>query len=92
MAVMDVMCEFAATAMKSSGPVFDAASRGAVRITRHRERYVLLREAYLEEIIRDAADPRPKSLADLCAGHDAEADRAMLRGWLDDAPAGNEVL
>lgn len=89
---MDVLCEFAATALKSTGPVFDAASRGAVRITRHRERYVLVREERLEQIIAEAADPRPKTLAELVAGHDAKAEKVALRGWLDDEPVGNEAL
>ena len=63
-----------------------------MRITRGGEAFVLLREAQLEEIIADAADPRPKSLADLVAGYDADSVKARLGGWLADRPAGKEAL
>ena len=83
---------FTATNLKTPGPVFAAAARGPVRITRGGEAFVLLREAQLEEIIADAADPRPKSLADLVAGYDADSVKARLGGWLADGPAGKEAL
>ena len=81
---------FTATALKSPGPVLDAAARGLVRITRRGETFVLLREAHLTELLAEAADPRPKTLADLVAGYDPAA--ASLGTWLADPPAGKEAL
>ena len=83
---------FTATNLKTPGPVLDAAARGPVRITRRGETFVLLREAQLAEIIAEAADPRPKDLADLVADYDAEGVKSRLGAWLTDGPVGKEML
>ena len=83
---------FTATNLKTPGPVFDAAARGPVRITRRGETFVMLREAQLAELLTEAADPRPKSLADLVAGYDAQDIESRLGGWFADRPAGKEAL
>ena len=86
------VANFMASDLKKSGPILDAAMRGVVRISRRKEVYVLLRESQFEEIIEDAADPRPKCLADLLVGYDADDVKKRLGGWLNDAPAGGEAL
>jgi hypothetical protein len=83
---------FTATSLKTPGPVLDAATRGPVRITRRGESFVLLRETELAEILVEAADPRPKSLADLVKDYDAEDVKSRLGAWLTDAPVGKEAL
>ena len=83
---------FTATNLKTPGPVLDAAVRGPVRITRRGETFVLLREAQLANLLAEAADPRPKTLADLVAGYDAESVVSSLEGWLTDGPVGKEAL
>ena len=46
----------------------------------------------MTEPLAEAADPRPKTLADLVAGYDADRVKVRLAGWLADTPAGNEAL
>jgi hypothetical protein len=87
-----LVASFTATNLKTPGPVLDAAARGPVRITRRGEIFVLLREARLTELLAEATDPRPKNLADLVAGYDADGVKARLAGWLADPPAGREAL
>ncbi len=89
---VEAVASFTASNLKSPGPVLDAAARGPVRITRRGESFVILREARLAELLAEAADPRPKTLADLVAGYDAAGVKARLSGWLADAPSGTEAL
>lgn len=84
------VAEFRASDLKASGPVLDAASQGVVRIRRRGQTFVLLSEARLDEIVAEASDPRPKSLADLVEGYDAEDVKRRLRGWEADGPVGRE--
>ncbi len=86
------VASFTATNLKTPGPILDAAARGPVRITRRGEAFVMMREAQLAEILAEAADPRPKSLADLLTGYDAAEVKSRLGAWLADAPAGKESL
>lgn len=86
------VASFTATNLKTPGPALDAAARGPVRITRRGISFVLLRESQLTELLVEAADPRPKTLADLVAGYDADRVKVRLAGWLADTPAGNEAL
>jgi len=53
---------------------------------------LLLRETQFDLLIAEAADPRPKSLADLLVDYNAEEVKARLSWWLTDAPAGRELL
>jgi hypothetical protein len=43
-------------------------------------------------LIAEAADPRPKNLADLLVDYDADEIKARLSWWLTDGPAGKELL
>jgi hypothetical protein len=84
---------FSATDLnKSGGKLLDAALRGAVRITRRDQCFVLMREEALGELIEDARDDRPKSLHDLLRDYDAEKLKKLTRGFLDDAPKGKERI
>lgn len=76
---------------RNPGRALDAAGQGAVRVRRRGEAYVLLHARYLEKIIQDASDPRPKRLEDLLTGDDAEI-KAGMKDWLADDAAGKEVL
>jgi hypothetical protein len=83
---------FTATDLKAPGPVLDAATRGPVRVTRRGQSFVLMREEQLAEIVADAADPRPKTLADLVVDYGAEDVKKRLGGWLRDPPVGKEIF
>ena len=89
---IEAIASFTATGLKTPGPVLDAAARGPVRITRRGETFVMLREAQLDELLAEAADPRPKTLADLVSGYDADAVNPRLGGWLTGRPEGKEAL
>ncbi len=91
---MDVhfVSSFTATDLKAPGPVLDAATRGPVRVTRRGQSFVLMREEQLAEIVAEAADPRPKALADLLVDYDAEDVKKRLGGWLIDPPVGKEIF
>lgn len=87
---MASIAEFTASDLKASGPVLDAAARGIVRIRRRNQTFVLLSEARLEEIVAEASDPRPKSLADLVRDYDVEDVKSRLQGWQADGAVGKE--
>jgi hypothetical protein len=90
---LDFVAEYQATEFsKHPGRVLDAAARGAVRVKRRGEVFVLLRARQFEEIIRDAGDARPKTLEDMLVGYDAAEIKARIGGWLAGAPVGKEVI
>ena len=68
--------------LKDFAPAFREASRGIVKISRHGERYVLMRESQLKQLLTEAADPHPKKLTDLLVGYDAKAVKAKLGSWV----------
>ena len=88
----ETIANFMASDLKKSGPILDTATRGIVRIRRRNESFLLLRESQFDAIVEDAADPRPKCLADLLIGYDADDVKRRLGDWLTDAPAGSEAL
>jgi hypothetical protein len=51
-----------------------------------------MREEQLAEIVAEASDPRPKTLADLLVNYDAEDVKKRLGGWLTDPPVGKEIF
>ena len=84
---------FSATDLnKSGGKLLDTALSGAVRITRREQRFVLMREETLMGLLEEARDDRPKSLEDLLRDYDADKVKSLTRGFLDDAPAGKELI
>jgi hypothetical protein len=87
---MSSIAEFRASDLKTSGPVLDTAARGVVRIRRRSQTFVLLSEARFDEIVAEASDPRPKSLADLVRGYDADDVKSRLREWEADGAVGKE--
>jgi hypothetical protein len=89
---VETVASFAASDLKQSGPILDAATRGVVRITRRSDVFLLLREAQFADIMREAADPRPKTLADLLVDYDPADIKTRLGAWTADAPAGTETL
>lgn len=90
---IEYVADYSATDFsKKVGRALDAAGQGAVRVQRRGETFVLLRKRQLEQIVQDAADTRPKSLDDLLAHYDAAEVKAAMGGWLNDGPAGKEVL
>ncbi len=89
---IEAVANFTASDLKQSGPILDKAVQGIVRIQRRGEAFLLLREAQFDRIIEEAADPRPKSLADLLIGYDAEDIKTRLAVWNADPPVGSEVL
>ena len=43
-------------------------------------------------MLEDARDDPPKSLEDLLRGYDADKIKRLTREFLDDAPAGQELI
>lgn len=84
--------EFTASDLESFSLVLDAATRGVVRIRRRGQTFVLMSEARLDEIVAEASDPRPKSLADLVRECDAEDVKCRLGGWDAEEPVGKEAI
>ncbi len=87
-----IVADFTASALKQSGPILDAATQGVVRIRRRGEAFLLLRESQFDRILAEAADPRPKNLAELLVDYDPASVSARLSHWMSDAPAGKEAL
>lgn len=77
---------------KASGKVLDTAAEGPVRILRRNQRFVLLREEALDEMLEAARDDRPQSLEDLLDGYDPDKIRRLAGGFLSDPPSGKEML
>jgi hypothetical protein len=90
--ILETIASFTASDLKQSGPILDAATRGMVRLTRRGDVFLLLREAQLAHMLQEAADPRPKTLADLLVDYDAEDVKARLGAWTNAAPSGGEAL
>lgn len=90
---LDFVADYTATSFsKRPGHALDTAAQGAVRVQRRGEVFILLRAHHLDEIIREAGDPRPKTLEDMLRGYDASEVKAGMAGWLADTPAGKEAL
>ncbi|MFA7431459.1 MAG: hypothetical protein WCZ23_14970 [Rhodospirillaceae bacterium] len=78
---------------KSGGRVWDEAwQNGGVEITRRDQRFVVMRVDYLEKVIDEARDDRPKTLEDLLAGYDGDKIRRLTHGFMNDKPSGRESL
>jgi molybdopterin-guanine dinucleotide biosynthesis protein len=77
---------------KAGGRVLDDAGRGTVRIRRRGTNFVLLREEQFTRLLAAAHDGRPQSLEDLLRDYDPDKVKSLTRGFLDDAPAGKELL
>ncbi len=78
---------------KYGGRVWDEAwQNGGVEITRRDQRFVVMRADYLEKVIDEARDDRPKTLEDLLTGYDADKIRRLTQGFMNDAPKGRESL
>ena len=90
---LDIIAEFSATSFsKQASRALDAAGQGIVRVRRRGEIFVLLRIDQLQDIIQDAADPRPKTLEDLLVGYDPIRAKAEAGAWLTDSAVGKERL
>ncbi len=89
---VETIASFTASDLKQSGPILDAAARGVVRVTRRNDVFLLLRETQLTQMLQEAADPRPKNLADLLVDYDRDEVKARLGVWNGDAPSGIEDL
>ena len=78
---------------KAGSRVYDDAwQKGGVEITRRGQRFVLLRRDYLAKLMEEAGDGRPKSLDDLLRDYDADKIKTLAAGFLDDHPAGKEMI
>ena len=89
---IQTIADFTASDLKQSGPILDTATRGLVRIRRRGDAFLLMREVQFERLVAEAADPRPKTLADLLIGYDPKDVKERLSGWLADAPEGHEGI
>ena len=77
---------------KCGGQILDAATTGAVRISRRGQDFILMRSDQLTGLLEAARDGRPQSLDDLLRDYDAAKIRGLTAGFLEDAPAGKEHL
>lgn len=77
---------------KTSGKVLDIAFEGPVRVTRRNQRFVVMREEALENLLDAARDNRPQSLEDLLQDYDKEKINRLAGGFLADPPSGKEIV
>jgi hypothetical protein len=88
-----ITARFSATDLNKSGAkVLDRALDGAVEITRREQHFVLLREEQLKRLLTEAREDRPRSLEDLLRDYDPEKIKAETRAFLDEDPAGSELI
>lgn len=78
---------------KSGSRVYDDAwVKGGVEITRRGQRFVLLRQDYLNRLIEEAREGRPQSLDDLLRDYDADKVRKLTGDFAAEPPAGKELI
>ena len=78
---------------KSSSRGYDDAwVKGGVEITLRGQRFVLLRQDYLNKLIEEARDDRPKSLDDLLLDYDASKIQKLTSGFTNEPPTGKELI
>jgi hypothetical protein len=78
---------------KSGSRVYDDAwVKGGVEITRRGQRFVLLRQDYLNRLIDEAREDRPQSLHDLLHDYDAEKIRTLTGDFAAEPPTGKELI
>jgi len=78
---------------KSGARVYDDAwVKGGVQITRRGQNFVLLRQDYLETLIQEAQENRPKSLNDLLHDYDADKIKTLTTQFMNASPTGNEII
>lgn len=78
---------------KSGAKVYDEAwVRGGVEITRRGQKFALLRQDVLEDMLSAASDRRPQSLEDLLRDYDADKIRKLSGVFLTAPPRGKELI
>ncbi|MBF0166232.1 MAG: hypothetical protein HQL45_01275 [Alphaproteobacteria bacterium] len=78
---------------KSGARVYDEAwARGGVEIRRHSQRFALIRQDVLDQMIADAGDKRPRSLADLLNDYDADKIKGLTGDFLAAPSRGKELI
>ncbi len=78
---------------KSGSRVYDDAwVKGGVEITRRGQRFVLLRQDYLNRLIEEAREDRPQSLDDLLRDYDADKIRTLTGDFAAEPPTGKELI
>jgi len=88
-----VIAEMSSTDLnKTSGKVLDMAFEGPVRVTRRNQRFVVMTEDTLENLLEAARDNWPQSLEDLLQDYDKDKIRRLAGGFLSDPPVGKEIL
>jgi hypothetical protein len=88
-----IVAEMSSTDLnKTSGKVLDAAVEGPVRVRRRDQRFVILREDALDELLAAARENRPQPLAALLQDYDCEKVASLVGDFLADAPAGRELI
>ncbi len=88
-----VIAEMSSTDLnKTSGKVLDMAAEGPVRVLRRNQRFVLLKEEALEEMLGAARENRPQSLGDLLQDYDKNKIRGLVGGFLSSPPVGKEII
>ena len=78
---------------KSGSQVYDDAwVKGGVEITRRGQRFALVRQDFLNELIEEAREGRPSSLADLLVDYDREKIRKLTSEFAEAPLVGGEVI
>ena len=77
---------------KTSGKVLGLAQKGPVRVVRRLERFIVIREDVLDDMLEAAKENRPKTLQDMLVGYDRDKIQILVGGFISDPPEGKEII
>jgi hypothetical protein len=91
---LNVAGSFRATDMnKAGGKILDAAAaKGGVEITRRGQEFILMLKSDLTKMLDDAREDRPQTIEDMLRDYDRDKIGKLTAGFLDDQPAGKEII
>lgn len=78
---------------KGGSRVFDDAwQKGGVEITRRGQRFALIRQDYLDQLLEEARDGKPQSLNELLRDYDAKKVKSLTAGFSETPTVGKELI
>ena len=70
----------------------DAWQKGGVEITRRGQRFALIRQDYLDQLLQEAREGKPQSLDDLLRDYDKEKIQSLTAAFSGSPPVGKEII
>jgi len=67
---------------KTSGKVLDLAMKGAVRVVRSNNNFIIIQEDYLNSMLESANKNYPKTIQDMLVNYDQDKIRSLVRNFL----------